>query len=499
MGMLAITRRAVLAFFVMALGAAEVRAQGAWPPAGKAWGYNARLIPPGATSRTPLLDAAQATGATHLRIGISWRAYERSTTAQSPIPSDFSVPVGQVSSGHTADVDADYLAIVERGMTPVLIVHNAPGWASTFHACKEDPLAWLDTKRCPRDWESKADTLYPAADRLDVFQTFARAVAQRYPLAVIEGTNEPDWHAENRADYHPGPEAVADAQCALAAGVREVDPGRTVLTAGMYTLSYIQSYLQRLQGRGCYSHLSFHAYGQIRSGPQSYLRYIVDQVKQLVATYGNGQPFWITETGISSTAGYMANGELVTERRAARALPDWVTWLASVPEVGGLLVHSLRDNPYGEDGGSPTSFHYGFGGLDEQFQVKEPGAGVLPRFCWLVLSAGRDYPGCTGRTLPVPAPAAPTWFDAPVLSLAQAKPGAVAQVLFYEEGTPAPTLSIRWETCNSLGQGCVTVATGGMSYVIKTSDRLKHLRATVTLQNEHGTLASTTASSEIIY
>src|SRR4051794_26392238 len=96
-------RQVVLAIVLAAAGCllatASATAQISLPPAAKAWGFNASLNPPNAPAgedpRKLVLDAAEAVGATHIRLNISWRSYENESSATNPIPASFGSPVGQ--------------------------------------------------------------------------------------------------------------------------------------------------------------------------------------------------------------------------------------------------------------------------------------------------------------------------------------------------------------------------------------------------------------------
>src|SRR5687767_7095997 len=120
--------------------AVSASAQIALPPTSKAWGFNASLNPPnmpaGEDTRELVLDAAEAAAATHMRLGIHWRAFQEESSVENPIPKSFAFPIGQETGyPHTVELDRDYLAVTARGMTPVIIVMGTPLWASTFHRC----------------------------------------------------------------------------------------------------------------------------------------------------------------------------------------------------------------------------------------------------------------------------------------------------------------------------------------------------------------------------
>jgi hypothetical protein len=120
----------------------------------------------------------------------------------------------------------------------------------------------------------------------------------------------------------------------------------------------------------------------------------------------------------------------------------------------------------------------------------------MPRWCWLVLNAGRNYDGCEGLTLSPVVAAAPSFYRHPRLS-AQPKVGMTAEVLFFEDGEPAPTVAIIWQLCNPAGTSCSTMGSGRY-YKVPASARLRTLKAIVTLENSLGTVVESTPLSSLI-
>jgi hypothetical protein len=448
-----------------------------------------------------VLDAAEAAGATHMRLGIHWRAFEEESSVENPIPNSFAFPIGQETGyPHTVKFDRDYLAVTARGMTPVIIVMGAPLWASTFHKCSDSVYRLLNPNLCPSGYENGGH-LYPALDRMTTFKTFVTAVAERYPDAIIEGTNEPELQKAVYPRFHPPVTTVAEGQCALFAGVRaaHVNPQRIVLGAGMYDPKYYTPWLQYVRGRGgCFDHFSYHHYGfetgdaqDVRTGPYSNFANGFATLRSRLQQYGNGRPFWVTETGISSTANYGQTGMKIGEELAAHAFKPWISILLTQEDIGGVFVHSIRDCPYaGED----CSKHPGgVGGLNLSFQVKATGPSEMPRWCWLVLNAGNSYPGCEGFALSPIVPMPPSFYRHPRLS-AQPEVGAMAEVLFFEDGEPAPAVSIIWQLCNPAGTSCSAVG-AGRYYLVPASARLHTLKAIVGIENPSGTLIESTPLS----
>lgn len=140
-------RQAVLAIILVTTGcllAVSATAQISLPPPGKAWGFNASLRPPNAPAgedpRKLVLDAAEAAGATHMRLGISWRAYENESSVANPIPASFAYPIGQaIGNNQTIRLDEDYLAVRASVRRVHRLTHE--------HLCGE--TAWVIDRPSP--------------------------------------------------------------------------------------------------------------------------------------------------------------------------------------------------------------------------------------------------------------------------------------------------------------------------------------------------------------
>ena len=489
---------------LLALASSPAHAVPSFVPPGKPFGFNANLAPSGETSPSiPTLEAARAAGASHMRTPISWRAYEFETTETNPVPPSFSKPVGQpTGSGYTDYIDRQYLAITERGMTPVIWIGNAPKWASTFHTCLWNPVDQIDQTKCPRDWNKKPNVLYPALDKLAPWRAFVAAVVHRYPGAVIEGTNEPDVQKTFWLRYHPPMDVITGGQCALATAVRGADGTRTVLGPSMWMMDYAREFLKTLNGRDCYDHFSLHQYGwaELRTGEASAARVNLNTLRGLLAQFNSKRTFWLTETGVSDAVtyndtAYTKDALTIGEPFASTAFPDFIKFMTNEPDIMGVLVHSVRESSFGETGGS-----VGFGLLKPDYTVKYPGGGILPRFCFLVLSAGNTHPGCAGMSLPaLPDPGPPSFYKEPhLLSGDKPQVGTDMAVLFFERGRPTPSVGVTWQRCNAVGLSCKNVAWQVSVYRVVAADRTNTLRVSVTISNSNGSVTKRTALSPIV-
>jgi hypothetical protein len=493
------------AFLALALPSTASAALPSFLPAGKPWGFNANLFPAGEPAgSTRTIDAAVAAGATHMRIGINWRHFQSETSVTSPNPPSFQRPLGTpTGNGELDKVDREYLVLTSRGIKPVLFVNSAPIWASTFHTCVENPVHALDAKKCPKDWKTKAIMLYPARDRFDAYYKFGAHLARRYPAAVIEGSNEPDFQQQFQPQYHPPVGTVASGMCSLAHGVWSVDPSRQVLSSGFFLLEYAKQYMASISGSRCFDHVSLHLSGflDVRTGPGSGTRGQLETLRGIISSHAPGRGIWITETGMTNTARFNDDeftndrGVEMGEATVAAALPKWLTYLGAQPDVTAVMVHSIREGSYGEG-----ADHLGFGMVTKDFVVKTPGNGGLPRWCYIVLSAGNTYPGCEGHSLPAPPqPTAPAFERAPYLIMDQdTQVGEYAWLLFLEKGHPDPGVFISWQRCNALGLACQQVASNKSNYKLQNNDRLNRIKVVVTLSNQNGTAKAETVLSPII-
>jgi hypothetical protein len=482
-------------------GAQQVLPEKPVPP-GKGFGFNAPLFPAGQGNRA--VDAAAAAGASHMRMSIHWRAYESVTNAGNPVPPSLSLskPLGQPTGhGDTDRVDKEYLALTTRGMKPILMINSVPAWASTFHTCLTNPADQVNPSKCPSGWRTDARVLYPATDRLPEFRQFVEAVARRYPEALIEGTNEPDYIKLDQPEFAPVMGIITGQQCTLANAVRAVDPSRPILSPGFFQLPYTEEFVKALpKGHICFTHLSYHPSGstQIRAGKASSPEAILAALRVI---QGPGRKLWITETGLSSYVAfndeqYRDKAAMMGEPPVARALPRWVRYFGDQPDVDGVLVHTLRQAVPASEGES-----HGRALLNEDWTVRDAGPGTVPRFCYFVLAAGNTYPGCEGFSLPAATPPTPpSFFKAPYLIFGPStKVGGKTVVLFLEEGNPLPdSVNIRWMSCDATGLGCQERARQTGHYIVQASDRFRRLKVVVTLRNPYGTAGNETLLSPII-
>src|SRR5581483_1811048 len=226
-----------------------------------------------------------------------WNAF--STSPAQPVPADFSSPLGHAGAGSAlARSDQEYTDLTSRGITPIFVVERAPEWASTLHNCDDTSYALLHAQQCG----PTGQPLYPDPAYYPAWQAFVKAVAERYPQAVIEGPNEPDYVYDQGWPGSVDAPTAAQIQCQLFQAVRSVD-NRTVLSMGLgYDGNYGKTFIADAQG--CYDAFSFQPYPYGTSyGDDTYFgagsgeAVEFSWMRAARSAVGDNTPIWITETG----------------------------------------------------------------------------------------------------------------------------------------------------------------------------------------------------------
>jgi hypothetical protein len=366
------------------------------PPAGKHFGFNGGYQPDNDTSPLQSLAAMDATGADVLRHLAGWSQFGPEVSATEPVPLDFSSPLGAAPLwSRTASWDTRYLDLTAQGITPIMVVSRVPIWASTLHKCADAMYRMRHNSECPAGWDTWHN-YFPAPEYYAQWRQFAAAVATRYPLAIIEGQNEP-YNFWNQHQKHPEtyPNAVsssvaADIQCQLYGAVKRVDPSRTVLSMAMFDVPYERRFIREAidgAGRRCYDVLSFHAYpeGKTSFGANSIIARDMAQIRAARTDAGDVTPIWITETGYTFAPATSTDpdGQEQVYADASRRLYNR---FQTMPDVYAVLFNTLRDQAL-ENYKDPTrpERHYGF--FYEDWTPKR-------RACEFVRISGGSYLGC---------------------------------------------------------------------------------------------------------
>ena len=315
------------------------------------------------------------------RLGIQWSAVE---------------PVrGQRNEPALAWVDAMEAELRANGMRAIIVVWEAPRWATDLcpvndSVCLANPQRFSPPKE--RD--------------IHAYASFLAWVAQRYPEAAIETWNEPNIKVFWKANPWPDAARMARMQCAAYDAIKAANPTTTVLAPGLSFvvtqsatsypyLEFMRSLYQQM-GRVCWDALSVHIYaGTSIDGPDSEAAKAFRVIRNLRAQYGDTTPIWITETG-ATTSGYQGADTNGLARRTPEQQRDIiraaVNEYLSTPDVGAVIIHTLRDRPlWNNEFADPNHTQYGFGLL---YDGEGPTPSPKPAYCHFAWVVGTAYPGC---------------------------------------------------------------------------------------------------------
>lgn len=296
-------------------------------------------------------------------------------------------------------VDAMEAELRANGMRAILTVWEAPRWATDM--CPVNDLV------CIGDTEPRFSP--PKEMDIDEYASFLAWVAQRYPEAAIETWNEPNIKYFWKANPWPDAARMARMQCAAYDAIKDANPSTTVLSPGLAFVStpptlfglgtesypyleFLRSLYQQM-GRVCWDALSVHIYaGASIDGPDSVAAKAFRVYRNLRSQYGDTTPIWITETG-ATTSGNGNGGRAPFRPDKQRDINrDAVNEYLSTPDVGAVIIHTLRDRPTWEDEfADPNQTEYGFGLL---YDGVGPAPLPKPAYCHFIGVVGAIYPGC---------------------------------------------------------------------------------------------------------
>ncbi len=365
------------------------------PPPGKHFGFNNGYAPVSDSSSAESLFALGATHADVLRHPFTWIDFGAEVSASQPVPADFADPLGAAPPGSlTASRDSRYLDLTAHGITPIMPVMWVPVWASTLHRCTDAAYRIRHRAECPTGWEGNR-RYFPAPEYYPQWRQFVAAVAKRYPLAIIEGPNEPynAWNAHQKdPKTYPNaisPSVAADVQCQLYGAVKTAAPSSTVLSMAMHDAPYERTFIadaQSAKGQRCYDVLSYHEYpGLPPFGAGSRLARDMADVRAARSAAGDTTPIWITESGYSFVPAETDDPD-AWEQTYADASRRLYNRFVTMPDIRAVVFNTLRDRSY-EAYKDPTKegYHYGF--FYEDWTPKRRG-------CEFVRMARGTYPGC---------------------------------------------------------------------------------------------------------
>jgi hypothetical protein len=270
-----------------------------------------------------------------------------------------------------------YQTLTAAGITPYISISYSPRWArdAQYQGCT-----------------SGYDCNYPpAVSELDEWQEFIREVEKRFPKATIEVWNEPNYPGSWRSG--PDPERYAQLLSAAYTAAHGANPNARVLAGGLGSTAKtggmaVKTFLDRAYAapdsiKGHMDGLNVHVYPTANLGPGSFFAKVMDDYRSTRAKYGDdATPLFVTETGASTTG-----GGAVSEADQASIVTSVVNKLMNAPDVAGVLVSRLLEDP----AAGATTSERGLGLL--RYSATAP-LQPKPAFCALVATAGNSYAGC---------------------------------------------------------------------------------------------------------
>ena len=346
-----------------AIGFAMLRAARTDEPARAAmpipFGFNSQLFGEGKEPALREARAVVAAGARLHRMPIHWRGMQPSPD-RPPLPDEGGKPAGELSDGRSglARLDRAYLELTRRGVRPVIIVWDAPVWATRFAGCADNPVDFA----CR---QATRERLLPDAAHLPDWKRFVTAVARRYPRAVIETWNEPNarW---GRTPAAGTPEEMAATACTAHDAVKALGATRTVLSPALADRGFT-AYLERMLAAGaarCWDVYSLHLYFGSETDFDEPLTERLGALRTQRGAHGDADPVWVTEAGWTTSGSFA-----VDELSQADALVRLRDRIASEPDMRAFIVHTLREAPVSIYA-RVTSPEHGYGVMREDWTPK---------------------------------------------------------------------------------------------------------------------------------
>jgi hypothetical protein len=290
------------------------------PPEGKLYGFAgvSQVGDPDPTTAAGLISALNGNAS---RTAIHWQGIEPTR-----------------DSYRTASLDRYrqvYDAMRLRGITPIFVVQFAPVWA-------RDPGA---PQAC-----GTSDTCHypPSVEMLGEWREFIAELARRFPEAVLEIWNEPNYPGQWQSGVDP--ERYAQLLEAAYETAKSINPGTMVISGGLATApksGWIGAgeFLRRAYAatpslKGHTDAVNFHAYpgGDGLGAGSSFAAAFADVRAARAAAGDEATPLIVTETG-ASTSGPNA----LTADQQAQLLQAVTRKILTMDDTLGALVYSLSD------------------------------------------------------------------------------------------------------------------------------------------------------------
>jgi hypothetical protein len=357
---------------------------------GKLFGFNTFLgswydsKPSSSVTSTQEADLIHRVGGNAQRLSVDWQSIEPER--------------GRFNSWAFDILDRAYAALTARNMQPIMMVWDAPTWASDYGSCSAtDPYYVI----CLVESGRQADRRPPRD--VAAWGAFLRRLADRYPKAAFETWNEPNLKVAWNAPVFPDPGRMAAMQCAAYDAVKAAGRGQRVLSPGLVVaatrapdrepyLEYTTAMYQGMGSRVCWDALSVHIYpGTSFDGAGSSLGWALNLIRNLANRFGDRASIWITETGATTTGNVGGDGGQTVRSESAQReiLRGTVNEMLSAPGIGAVLLNTLRDGPIPSQ--DPSHLEYGFGLLREAAGPTPP---PKPAWCHFAGVVGDRYPGC---------------------------------------------------------------------------------------------------------
>jgi hypothetical protein len=226
----------------------------------------------------------------------------------------------------------------------------------------------LPTVYSSPSWAAQKPNYPPTNDRLDDFQAFAKAAAERYGANGTFWSENPstpklpitDWQLWNEVNSpsfwypRPNPGQYVDLLRAFDNGIEAGDPTANVVLAGLFRTPRIKHgipldrYLPgiyRHGGKGLFDAVAVHPYA---TTPREALDAVRD-VRRIMSQFKDKKaPIWITEVGWAT--GGPRTPLTVTRRRQAAYLRQTFGLMSRFRlrfKIAGVIWYSLRDLPGG--------------------------------------------------------------------------------------------------------------------------------------------------------
>lgn len=307
------------------------------------FGFHDNSVAAGRASPDEVARLAEGTGAGIYRFLLDWRAAEPQRDRY-----DFRMP------------DRVYRAMTRRGIRPLLLISWAPSWS------------WDRSVVC-----AGPDCRFPPGRQNDgQWRQFAALVAKRYPMAAgIEIWNEPNevtsWM------WQPDPERYLELLKGAYGAIKAANPSMTVISGGLTNRDAsgndglsLSDFAKRLFAGGGADYMdgiAVHPYV-----PADALERLNASLDQLRSLRPRELPLWVTEVGLTTSAGPLVASE---QEQAAGDVQAYRTFHGQ-RDVKAVLIHTLID-PY-DDPAKPNS---GFGVVRGDLTEK-------PAYCALARATG---------------------------------------------------------------------------------------------------------------